>query len=97
MNDDPDRWVKALRAGEPKAVDAANRLIEAMSKAELISPTSLRILQLLADGYTRDEIHTHTGLSHKKIMVHLQRLRWYFGASNITHTVFLGYREGLIR
>ena len=97
INEDPDRWVKALRAGEPKAVDAANRLLITMSTKEFVSPTGVRILQLFADGYTWRDIHQYTGIAKKTIESHRQRILWCLDASNTTHAVFLGIRQGLIQ
>ena len=61
-----------------------------------ITPQQRRILALLAEGATRDDIAAKLFLSERTVKKHLYMVNRRIGARNVVHAVALAIRAGLI-
>ena len=60
------------------------------------TPRELQVLELLAQGLTKDEIGVEIGLSGHTVKTHVYRLQRRWRARNATHLVAIAKDEGLI-
>ena len=60
------------------------------------TPREIQILELLAQGFTKDEIAEETGLSTHTVKTHVYRITHRWGARNATHLVVMAIQDGLI-
>ena len=56
----------------------------------------LQVLELIAEGYTAEEVGKIMFLSSKTVKKHTSEARWHLRARNTTHAVTLCYRMGLL-
>ena len=56
----------------------------------------LQVLELMAEGYTAEEVGKMMFLSPKTVKKHTAEARWHLRARNTTHAVTLCYRMGLL-
>lgn len=61
-----------------------------------LTPSELRTLVLLADGYSKPQIARATSWTFETLKSHTTRIRLKLGARNITHAVAIAIRNGLI-
>lgn len=89
-------WVTGLRAGDPRAVQAANMLLRRMAQIGDLSETHLRALELAADGLTYAETAERLGCSPETVKRNIQQAMLRLGARNRTHAVAIAWRRGMI-
>jgi DNA-binding NarL/FixJ family response regulator len=95
---DPDRWPKAIRAGEPQALYALGKLLADMSDARFstLSFRETEILQAIADTGNMRLAAERLYVTRETIKFTAGRIRLKLEARNTTHAVAIGIREGLI-
>lgn len=76
---------RALTAGEPLSI------VEPMTVKEI------RLLQLVAEGYSNKALSDKLCVSESTVRTHLRNINVKLGADNRTHAVSLARRHGLIR
>ena len=94
------RWEIGIYNGEPKAIDALNRLLVDMSKTwprEQPSERELEVLQGLADGNLLAGAAANLHISRETAKAHMWKVREVLGANSATHAVAIVLRRGLIR
>ena len=92
MNEKVDEFLDGLRAGEPKAVDAANRLLGTMARTHQpteLSPRQVEVLQLVAAGFSDGEIGLRLGISTLTAREHVRRAKSALGARTRAHAIAL--------
>lgn len=96
---DPDRWPRAIRAGDPQALHALGRLLSDMSKARFhqLSFRETEVLQAIADTGTMRLAAERLYVTRETIKFTAAKVRAKLDARNTTHAVAIGIREGLIR
>jgi DNA-binding NarL/FixJ family response regulator len=62
----------------------------------LIAETDINYVQMLANGFTRNEISEQCGLSKRTIELRFQILYGIFQAKTAAHLVAIFYRDNLI-
>lgn len=60
------------------------------------TPREIQILELLAQGFTKDEIAEEIGLTSNTVKTHVYRISRRWRARNTIHLVVLAKDEGLI-
>lgn len=61
-----------------------------------LSPSQLRLLVMLADGYSKPQIARATGWRYETLKSSAERIRLKLGARNTTHAVAIAIRNGII-
>ena len=61
-----------------------------------VTPRETQIIELLAQGLTKDEIADEIGLTLNTVKTHVYRVTHRWGARNATHMVVMAKDEGLI-
>ena len=64
-----------------------------MNRTTVISPSELRVLELVAQGYTYPEVASRLGVALSTVKTHMQRLSRRWGAHNSAHCVHLAYQR----
>lgn len=87
-----DRFVEALRAGEPRAVQAANRLLGNLARKH--EPTDLterqhKVVELMARGWSDGEIALELGIHGDTVREHVGAAKRRLGARSRPHAVVL--------
>lgn len=94
MRDSSEEFIRGLRAGEPRAVQAADRLLGAMAQANhRPSPREIEVLALVAEGLTQREIAAELRVTEETVRTHVRRVRLKLGARNQRHAVALWLRQ----
>lgn len=94
MKDVVEEFLDGLRAGEPKAVDAANRLLGTMARTNAeLTPAHIEVLQLLSEGFSDQEMADRLHLSREGVKSRVDALRAVLGARNRPHAVALWLRQ----
>lgn len=88
-----NEFVEGLRAGEPKAVDAANRLLGTMAQTPDLTPGQVDVLELTCEGLTDREIARTLHLSLDAVKSRQKALRAVLGARTRAHAVALWLRR----
>jgi DNA-binding NarL/FixJ family response regulator len=88
-----DAFVGGLRAGEPRAVQAAERLLGTMSRTHHhpleLSARQVEVLGRVAHGLTDGEIGLELGISALTVREHVRRSKHVLGARNRVHLIVL--------
>ena len=87
-----EEFLDGLRAGEPRAVQAVERLLGTMAHKDPPSHLTERqeeALLLMANGYTDGEIGLQMGISALTATEHVQRAKRALGARTRPHAVSL--------
>ncbi len=63
----------------------------------VLTPTELRVLQLIATGQTTAEIAEALFVAEKTVKNHLANIYRKLGVKNRSHAVSEGYRQGLLK
>lgn len=64
---------------------------------ELVTPSQLRVIQLLAYGLSQPQIAEHLGINHEAVKQRLHRAYHRLGVTGATDAVAFCLRHGLIR
>lgn len=56
-----------------------------------------QVLQLVADGRSREQIAKEMFISVETVKSHLKEIRFQLRANTTTHAVAIAYREGIIQ
>lgn len=67
-----------------------------MTNFAIISPLSVKVLKLAADGFSSQEIASQLHLSERGVNYHIDRSRELLGAKNRIHLISLAHRQGII-
>jgi DNA-binding CsgD family transcriptional regulator len=86
----------AARFPRPSRPEPATRIAPAASRS-LLTATQLRVLDHLADGYTRAQTAARMYISPNTVMAHLSRASRKIGYSTQAGMVGYAYRTGLLR
>lgn len=92
MNGKVEEFISGLRAGEPRAVEAADRLLGTMARTHLpteLSPRQVEVLQFVAAGFSDGEIALQMGISTYTAREHVRRAKSALGARTRAHAVCL--------
>lgn len=92
MTEKVQEFLDGLRAGEPRAVEAANRLLGTMAHKHPPSELTDRqeeALLLMANGLSDGEIAARMGISTLTATEHVQKARRALGARTRAHAVSL--------
>ena len=92
MNGKVEEFLDGLRAGEPKAVDAANRLLGTLAQHRdppPLSPRQAEVISLVAAGLSEGEIGIQMGISGYTVREHVRRAKLALGARTKPHMVAL--------
>jgi len=92
-----DQFVDAIRNGEPRAVEAVERLLMDMRDIDDITANDLEVLQLLSRGLTASEAGRVLFLSTDAVKSRTKLVRAKLGARNTAHAVAIALREGMIQ
>jgi DNA-binding NarL/FixJ family response regulator len=87
-----EEFISGLRAGEPRAVEAANRLLGTMARKHPpthITERQSEIVGLMAHGFSKGEIAAQLGVSENTVRTHVWRARSALGARTGPHMVSL--------
>lgn len=66
-------------------------------RATAPTPTQMRILELIADGKTIEDIAERLRSSPNTVKTHRQRLLKRLGCHSVSHAVAIGFRSGWLR
>ena len=61
-----------------------------------MSPRRHRVLELIAEGYTNDQIARALDISEETVKTHVRKLLGALGARCRAHAVAIGFRKGLL-
>jgi DNA-binding NarL/FixJ family response regulator len=75
---------------------AAAAMGDARSNSDPLSPREIRVLQLVAAGYTNKAIGSQLGISDRTVQAHLATIFDKLGAKSRTEAVMIGLRNGII-
>jgi DNA-binding CsgD family transcriptional regulator len=95
----PDEWIAGLRAGDPKAVAAANRLLTAMAhkiRTPGLTARQLEVLDCMANGYTHRQIAAGLKIGLDTVKSHVKTIYLVLDARNRTHAVAIAMQRGLV-
>lgn len=67
-----------------------------MSRARVMTPRRIQVLNLAAAGRTNAQIGTQLGITSNSVNGHLQAIFAALGAYDRTHAVVLGIRHGYV-
>lgn len=97
-SDLPALWVAGLRAGDPRAVEAGDRLLAEMARnrSRTVTVRQLEMLRLAADGATYKQIAAELWVTVEDVKSLLGSARLTLEARNTTHAVAVAIRAGLI-
>jgi DNA-binding NarL/FixJ family response regulator len=87
-----ERFVAALRAGEPRAVDAANRLLRTMSTKQppdTVTDRQSEVVELVACGMSDGEIAQFLRIRTATVREHVRHAKTALGARTRPHMVVL--------
>jgi len=87
-----ERFIFALRAGEPRAVEAANRLLGTLARKhppEHLTARQDEVLSWLAHGLSMGEIAAELRVSEHTVRDHVKEARRRLGARTGPHVVAL--------
>jgi DNA-binding NarL/FixJ family response regulator len=88
-----DAFIGGLRAGEPRAVQAVERLLGTMSRTKEypvhLSDRQVEVLEHVAHGLTDGEIGLELGISAYTVREHVRRSKTALGARNRAHLIVL--------
>lgn len=88
-----EEFLDGLRAGEPKAVEAANRLLGTMARTHQhpvhLSARQVEVLKHVAHGFSDGEIGLKLGISPLTVREHVRRSKQVLGARNRAHLIVL--------
>jgi DNA-binding NarL/FixJ family response regulator len=62
-----------------------------------MSARKIQVLQLVADGYRREEIARHMYISLETVKTHLREARWDLRTKTTAQAVAVAMRNGLIQ
>ena len=91
-----DEWISGLRSGDPRAIEAMERLIMGIGRTPEITDRQLDTLVLAASGATYAEIGRALWVSAETVKVTLARCRAVLEARTTTQAVATAIRKGLI-
>lgn len=69
---------------------------EQIHHRRLLTPREAEVLELVAEGFTAEQIAAKWGLSVKTVHTHTQNLKHRLHATSLAHAVALAMRHGLI-
>ena len=87
-----EKFLDGLRAGEPHAVAAANRLLGTMAHKhppERLTPRQEEMLRLVATGWSDGEIALEMGIQRETVKKHVLDAKYRLGARTRPHAVVL--------
>ena len=87
-----ERFIEGLRAGEPRAVQAADRLLRTMSRkhpATHLTERQGEVVELVANGWSDGEIALRFGCTTDTVRSHMQDAKVRLGARSRPHAVVL--------
>jgi DNA-binding NarL/FixJ family response regulator len=87
-----EQFVEALRAGEPRAVEARNRLLRTMSRThepDAVTERQSEVIELLAGGMSDGEIALFLRIRTDTVREHVRRAKSALGARTRPHMVVL--------
>lgn len=87
------------RCGEPM-LDADGKLTAAAFDANgcrPLTPNQKLMLQLLADGYSNQEIAEKRHVAHTTVKGYIHQMLHRLGARNRTHMVAIAFRKGWVK
>jgi DNA-binding NarL/FixJ family response regulator len=88
-----DAFLGGLRAGEPRAVQAADRLLGTMAHHPELTDGHIEVLSLISQGFSDREIAARLHLSHEAVKSRVTALRAVLGARTRAHAVALWLRQ----
>ena len=94
-----DDWLDGLRDGDPRAVQAADRLLAHMSVVSAQATLTARqteVLGLVAEGLSKKEIARELWLSEETVKFHMKWVLLRLNARNSAQAVATAFRLGLI-
>lgn len=93
-----ERFLRALRSGEPLAVEAGGRLMATIASAPVsLGSRAREVLHHLSYGYTEQQTADRMGVQLSTVKFHTKAIRLKLGARNTPHAVAIALTEGLIR
>lgn len=91
-----DHLDRLLRAFGPAPPAAEEPLAPAAAPADGLTAKEIRVLELLAQGYSNSALATRLFISDSTVRTHLRSLNIKLGASSRTHAVALARARGVI-
>lgn len=95
----PDEWIAGLKAGDPRAVQAGDRLLTVMAhklRYPGLTARQLEVLDCMANGYTNREIAAGLKIGLDTVKSHVKTIYLVLNARNRTHAVAIAMQRGLV-
>lgn len=83
--------------GQRRAIGTSQAGPATRSDGDLLTAWQLRILALIADGLTKEQVAERLHLSPNTVKSHTWNIRAQLKARNVAHAVAIAYRKGLLQ